>query len=130
MYQRRGILLRVALLTSEAVPYAKTGGLGDVSGALPKALNASKEADACIILPLYDETKRELLREQPVFENLDVEWLGGVRRTWVWYSEAAGAPSFFIDAPEYFMRGGIYGFRDDHERFAFFCRAALALMGR
>ncbi|HYN83799.1 MAG TPA: glycogen synthase [Pyrinomonadaceae bacterium] len=118
------------MLTSEAVPYAKTGGLGDVSGALPKALNATREADACVVLPLYDETRRDLLDERPVFENLDVEWLGGVRRTWVWHSEAAGAPSYFIDAPEYFMRGKIYGFGDDHERFAFFSRAALALLGR
>ena len=46
------------------------------------------------------------------------------RRVSVWYSDAPGAPTFLIDAPEYFARNSIYGFRDDHERFAFFCRAS------
>jgi glycogen synthase len=40
-------------------------------------------------------------------------------RASVWYSEAIGAPTFLIDAPEYFARPGIYGYADDHERFAF-----------
>ncbi|HEX7174946.1 MAG TPA: glycogen synthase [Pyrinomonadaceae bacterium] len=122
--------MRVAFLSSEAVPYSKTGGLGDVSGALPKALIETGEADVTLVTPLYGETKRDLLSAQPIFDNLDVEWLGRIRRTWVWYSEAAGAPTFLIDAPEYFMRATIYGHRDDHERFAFFSRAALTLLGR
>ena len=42
-------------------------------------------------------------------------------------SAAAGAPGYLIEAPEYFSRPGIYGYGDDHERFAFFSRAALAL---
>ncbi|HVF57959.1 MAG TPA: glycogen synthase [Pyrinomonadaceae bacterium] len=117
------------ILSSEAVPFAKTGGLGDVAGALPKALIETGEADAALILPLYEQTKQSLLRER-LFDNLEVEWLGRMRRTPVWYSEAAGAPAYLIDAPEYFMRGEIYGYRDDHERFAFFSRAALALLGR
>lgn len=122
--------MRVAILSSEAVPYSKTGGLGDVSGALPKALVDSGGADVALITPLYRDTPRAELREHPVFDNLDVEWLGGVRRTRVWFSEACGAPTFLIDAPEYFQRDSIYGFGDDHERFAFFSRAALALLGR
>ncbi len=111
------------------MPFAKTGGLGDVASALPKALNAVADVDASLILPLYEQTKRELLREQ-LFDNLAVEWMGGTGRAAVWYSEAIGAPTFFIDAPHYFARNSIYGFRDDHERFAFFCRAALALLRR
>ena len=121
--------MRVAFLSSEAVPYSKTGGLGDVAGALPKAL-AEGGVDVALVTPLYSDTDRGLLSEHPAFDNLDVEWLGGVRRTWVWYSEASGAPTYLIDAPEYFMRDSIYGFGDDHERFAFFSRAALALIGR
>ena len=70
--------LRVAFLTSEAVPFAKTGGLGDVSGALPKAL-VGAGLDACLIHPLYATTDRRLLSER-VFDNLEVDWLGG-RRT-------------------------------------------------
>ncbi len=112
------------------MPFAKTGGLGDVAGALPKALRETgDDVDAVLVHPLYEETKRGLLREL-VFDNLEVEWLGGTRRVGVWYSEAPGAPTFLLDAPDYFARPGIYGHRDDHERFAFFCRAALALLRR
>jgi starch synthase len=120
--------VRVAFLSSEAVPFAKTGGLGDVAGALPKALVA-EGVDAALIHPLYSTTDRRLLSER-VFDNLEVEWLGGRRTVSVYLSYAAGAPAFLIDAPEFFARGAVYGFGDDHQRFAFFSRAALALLGR
>ena len=111
------------------MPFAKTGGLGDVASALPKAIRAVSDVDASLVLPLYEQTNRALLREQ-LFDNLEVEWAGDIRRAAVWYSEATAAPTFLIDAPEYFARASVYGFRDDHERFAFFCRAALALQRR
>lgn len=117
--------MRVALLSSEAVPFAKTGGLADVAGALPKALRENGE-DALLVLPLFEQIDRRLLRDQ-IIDNLYVDWRGKPYRVGVWFSEAAGAPTFLIDAPEYFARNSIYGYRDDHERFAFFCRASLAL---
>jgi starch synthase len=120
--------VRVAFLSSEAVPFAKTGGLGDVAGALPKAL-AGCGVDVLLIHPLYDTTDRRHLQEQ-VFDNLEVDWLGQRHYLSVFYSEAAGAPAFLIDAPHYFSRGKVYGFSDDHLRFAFFSRAALSLLGR
>lgn len=110
------------------MPFAKTGGLADVAGALPKALRENGE-DALLVLPLFEQVKRQQLREQ-IIDNLDVDWRGRPFRASVWYSNEPGAPSFLIDAPEYFARNSIYGFRDDHERFAFFCRAALALFKR
>ena len=120
--------MRVAFLSSEAVPFAKTGGLGDVAGALPKAL-VGEGVDAALIHPLYDTTDRGLIGER-VFDNLEVDWLGGRRTVSVYLSYAAGAPAFLIDAPEFFSRGKVYGFSDDHYRFAFFSRAALSLLGR
>jgi starch synthase len=123
-------VLRVAILTSEAVPFAKTGGLGDVAGALPKALIGTGEVDASLIMPLYEQTNRGLLKEL-LFDNLEVEWTGGNRHVRVFLSEdAIRAPAFLIDAPEYFARPNVYGYRDDHLRYAFFCRAALALLKR
>ncbi|MGI9106705.1 MAG: glycogen/starch synthase, partial [Pyrinomonadaceae bacterium] len=119
----------MAILSSEAVPFAKTGGLGDVAGALPKALIATGDVNASLVLPLYEQTNRQLLRELFI-DNLEVEWTGGNRHVQVWYSEAIGAPAFLIDAPEYFARPGIYGYTDDHTRYAFFSRAALALLKR
>ena len=113
------------------MPYAKTGGLGDVAGALPKALCETNEADAALIIPLYATTDRSLL-DSLIIDNLEVEWHAGGDRPQarVFYSTATGAPTFLIDAPRYFARPGIYGYRDDYERYAFFCRAALALLKR
>lgn len=117
--------MRVAILSSEVVPFAKTGGLADVAGALPKALR-EHSVDAIVALPLHAQIDRKLLTDE-VIEAVPVQWRGGTRPTRVYKSDAAGAPAFLIDAPEYFARNSIYGFGDDHERFAFFSRAALAL---
>ena len=118
--------MRVAILTSEAVPFAKTGGLADVSGALPKAL-MQEGIDAKLILPLYDQIDRSLLNGGSI-ENVRVEWRGQVHHVRFWYSDAAGAPAYVLEAPEFFARPSIYGHNDDHIRFAFFSRAALALL--
>jgi starch synthase len=120
--------MRVAILSSEAVPYSKTGGLGDVAGALPKALKQIKE-DAVLITPCYLQTKGEYLWHTAI-DDLWVDWRGGSYRAKAFYSEANGSPTFLIDAPEYFHRSSIYGFNEDYERFAFFCRAALVLLKR
>jgi starch synthase len=117
--------MRVAILSSEAVPFAKTGGLADVAGALPKALRGHG-IDAMVVLPHYDEIDRASSGDKSI-EGVPVEWRGRIRPTRVWQSEAAGAPAYLIEAPEYFSRPSIYGYADDHERFAFFSRAALAL---
>ena|SRR2546425_318832 len=118
--------MRVAFLSTEVVPFAKTGGLADVAGALPKALR-KLGVDALIVLPLYRQIDRNQLTAE-VIENLAVEWRGHTRLTRVFQSDAAGAPAYLIDAPEYFSRPSIYGHSDDHERFAFLGRAALSLL--
>ena len=118
--------MRVAILTSEAMPFAKTGGLADVSGALPKAL-VENDVDAKLILPLYDQIDRSLLNDD-VVDGIRVEWRGQVHTVRARQSTAAGAPAYLIEAPEFFARSSIYGFVDDHVRFAFFSRAALALL--
>jgi starch synthase len=118
--------MRVAFLSSEVVPFAKTGGLADVAGALPKALQAQGAVEPRLILPLYQQVDRKLLSDHPL--NFPVEWRGRTRPTRAWQSDAAGAPAYLIEAHEYFFRPSIYGFSDDHERFAFFGRAALSLV--
>ena len=120
------LTMRIALLSSEAVPFAKTGGLADVSGALPKALR-EHDIDARLVLPLYDQIDRGLLKAEPI-DDVRVEWRGQIRLTRFWQSDAAGAPAYLVEAPEFFGRQGIYGHGDDHVRFAFFSRAALALL--
>lgn len=118
--------MRVAILSSEVVPFAKTGGLADVAGALPKALG-KHEVDARVILPLYQQIDRSLLNES-VIEDVPVQWRGQVRPVRFYQSDAAGAPAYLVDAPEFFDKPSIYGYANDHERFAFFSRAALALV--
>lgn len=120
--------MRVAVLSAEAVPYSKTGGLGDVAGALPKALG-KVGVDAVLITPLHSQVKGEHLGHLAM-DDLWVEWRGQTVRAQAFYSEANGSPTFLIDAPKYFHRSSIYGFREDYERFAFFCQAALALIKR
>lgn len=118
--------MRIAILTSEAMPFAKTGGLADVSGALSKALT-EHDVDARLILPLYDQIDRAMLNGGSV-ENVRVEWRGQVHHVRFWFSDEAGAPTYLLEAPEFFARPKIYGYQDDHIRFAFFSRAALALL--
>lgn len=120
--------LRVAILSPEAVPFAKVGGLADVSGALTKALHA-EGTDSFLILPLYDQIDRSLLREQFI-DDLEVQWRGRQPRVSVWQSDALNASTYLIDAPHYFSRRNLYGDHDDFERFAFYSRAAIALLKR
>jgi len=118
--------MRVAVISAEAVPYSKTGGLGDVAGALPKALKAVG-VDSVLITPCYWQTKGEYLWNTAI-DDLEVNWPGGTYHAKAFYSEANGSPTFLIDAPSYFHRDSIYGYREDYERFAFFNHAALTLL--
>ncbi len=120
--------MRVAVISAEAVPYSKTGGLGDVAGALPKALKAVG-VDSVLITPCYWQTKGEYLWDTAV-NDLNVDWCGGIYPAKAFYSEANGSPTFLIDAPSLFHRDSIYGYSEDHERFAFFNHAALVLLQR
>ncbi len=120
--------MRVAVISAEAVPYSKTGGLGDVAGALPKALTQIG-VDSVLITPCYLQTSGDHLWHIAI-DDLYVEWRGGHYKAKAFYSEANGSPTFLIDAPEYFHRDSIYGYREDYERFAFFNRAALTLLRR
>jgi starch synthase len=121
--------MRVAVLSAEAVPYSKTGGLGDVAGALPKFLKKAG-ADSVLITPFYQQQTKIDLIDGRAFDDLIVDWLGQPYRCAAFFSERGGVPTFLIDAPEFFQRDSIYGFREDYLRFAFFSKAALALMKR
>ncbi|MBK8305242.1 MAG: glycogen synthase [Chloracidobacterium sp.] len=121
-------ILCVAVISAEAVPYSKTGGLGDVAGALPKALKQIG-IDSLLITPCYLQTKGEYLWEMAI-EDLWVEWRGRHVQAKAFYSEANGSPTFLIDYPPLFHRDSIYGYTEDYERFAFFNHAAIELLQR
>lgn len=119
--------MKVLFASSEAYPFAMSGGLADVAGALPKALR--KRLIGCrIVMPLYSCIPDEL-REKMVFIRsiiVSVAW----RRQYCGIFEAHmnGVIYYFIDNQYYFKRDGLYGYYDDAERFAFFSRAVLDII--
>jgi starch synthase len=124
--------LRIAVLASEAVPFVKSGGLGDVAGALPKALRALGH-EAIVILPKYSHLDAAKFDLRPFLNPLGV-WMGNTEE-WcaVEMLTYAGVPFYFIEFNKYFDRFGIYHdneldkYRDNGCRFGFFTRAALQL---
>ncbi|SNT13320.1 starch synthase [Anaerovirgula multivorans] len=119
--------MKVLFIASEAVPFVKTGGLGDVIGSLPKALN-KEGIEARIVLPKYEDIPQILKKEMKWLKNIRVEvgWRNqfcGIEKI-----EYDGVIFYFIDNEYYFKRKGLYGFYDDGERYAFFCRGALEIL--
>jgi starch synthase len=128
--------MRVILASSEVVPYSKTGGLADVAGALPKALQRIG-CDISVVTPRYTgagKRQGDVVREETgevLFDDLQVPFDGTLKSARVWRAWLDGAPIYFIDNPEYFGHGYIYGSGNwDVERFAFFSRAVLELVKR
>lgn len=117
--------MNILLAASEVVPYAKTGGLADVAGALPKAV-ARLGHNVRVVMPRYKLEKIEAVTERLPGE-LKVPFNFEERRVAVYVDRTGEVPVYFIDAPEYFSRAKLYGEADDPERFAFFSRAVLEL---
>ncbi|MCG6963632.1 MAG: glycogen synthase GlgA [Acidobacteria bacterium] len=117
--------MRVAHITSEAVPFAKTGGLADVAGALPAAL-AELGHKVWVVMPLY----RRRPEDTPDGEPLTPDLVAGGHRFTVWRRKIHEVTYLLLDAPRLFERAALYGTADgDYEdnpiRFAAFCRAAV-----
>lgn len=122
--------MKIAVVASEAAPFVKTGGLGDVMQALPLALSKQKNTYVSLFLPYYSQIKYS--------EKWPVEFLGAFDVPLAWRREYVGIfrlktrrkklQIYFIDNEHYFNRGGIYGFADDGERYAYFSKAVLAAM--
>ena len=119
--------MNILYVTSEAVPFCKTGGLADVAGSLPPSLAANGDR-VSVILPLY-ETVKDKWGEKLHFER----WTN-VRLAWrevycgLFSFEYEGVTWYFIDNESYFRRSELYGYYDDGERFAFFSRAVTELL--
>jgi len=124
--------MRVLLAASEVVPYAKTGGLGDVLGALPRALRRLG-IEVSIVMPAYSSIAAQRFGLQPTSWTLQVPIAEKIVAAGVLRAELdGGTPVYFVDAPQYFARQFLYGagdapYLDNAERFAFFARAILAL---
>ncbi|MEG0617316.1 MAG: glycogen synthase [Oscillospiraceae bacterium] len=119
--------MKILYCTSEATPFAASGGLGDVAGSLPRAI-CERKAECRVVMPLYGDTKEKYASELTFVTNFTVP-VG-------WRSQYCGVfeltrdkvKYYFLDNEYYFKRTGLYGFYDDAERFAFFSRACLELL--
>jgi glycogen/starch synthases, ADP-glucose type len=118
-------MTQVVFVASEAAPFAKTGGLADVAGSLPKALN-SKKLNVKVFMPLH-------IKISPTYKE-QMKFIGYTTVNMGWRTQYVGLMTlnydgvdyYFIDNEFYFKRHALYGEGDDGERYIFFCKAVLA----
>lgn len=116
--------MNITFVAAECAPFAKTGGLADVMGALPKAL-AGMGHKTSVILPYYRAVANQYgdevtdVAETTVPVSWRTQYLG-IKKI-----SRDGVDYYFTDNLFYFNRDGFYGHNDDAERFAFFSRAVL-----
>lgn len=118
--------MKILYAASESAPYVKSGGLGDVLEALPKALSTNDSFEVGVILPFY-----KTLKTNPAFKP---EFVTSFYMPLGWRTSYVGIfrlkkgkiTYYFVDNEYYFNRdGGYYGHYDDGERFAYFSKAVL-----
>src|SRR5581483_9545255 len=122
---------KILMVASEATPFAKTGGLADVIGALPAELVRAGE-EVAVVLPWYRETK---LASAPgeVFRDLRITLGPNSFVVDIFETAEHGVRYFLVSCPPLFDRPGLYGaagqdFPDNHVRFGVYCRAVLAVI--
>ncbi len=116
--------MNILFVASEGFPFSKTGGLADVIGSLPKALQL-QGINVQVILPKYAQIPTSFKKKMKGIKTLTVpvgwrnQYCGIEKLEW------EGTDVYFIDNEYYFNREHCYGYYDDGERFAFFSRAVL-----
>ena len=119
--------MKIVHAASEAAPFVKTGGLGDVMQALPAALSRYRDCEVSLFLPLYSTIKQDpsihlqKITDFTVFLGWREQYVGLFQ-----LKSRAKKKVYFIDNEFYFCRNRIYGEGDDAERFAFYSKAVLA----
>jgi len=120
--------MKVCFVTSECVPYIKTGGLADVSGSLPLSLHENN-TDVKIFLPLYDKIDREKHKLVKIEElSGDNVSILNIKHSYdVYYTKHHDkVDTYFIDCPFYYSRGVVYtSDEDENERYILFQQAVL-----
>ena len=126
--------LNILLAASEVVPFAKSGGLADVAGALPKALRALGH-DVRVVMPRYYVVDKEKYKLKPLDGSLGVP-MGSMGEAWAGVLEGtlpgSDVPVYFIEHEGFFGRKGLYdedgvGYGDNDNRFIFFSKAVMQL---
>ncbi|MBN8207613.1 glycogen synthase GlgA [Bacillus sp. NTK071] len=116
--------MNVLFAASEGHPFIKTGGLGDVIGALPKALK-NQGVNVSVILPKYQDMNESFKSKLELKDTITVSVGWRHKYCGIEMLKYDGITYYFIDNEYYFKRSGSYGYYDDGERFSFFCKAVL-----
>ena len=121
--------MRILLVAPEVAPLAKTGGLADVAGALPRELRRQGH-DVRVILPYYRVTREQGVLLEPATWPVQAVVGGSLRGGLVRETRLGEVPVYLLEHNDYFDRPGLYGgpdgdYPDNAERFGFFCRAVL-----
>lgn len=117
--------LKILFVSPEVAPLAKTGGLADVAGSLPKAL-AARGHEVRVAMPRYRQVKNV-----DYLTDLPVEMDGSLETAIIRRAQLAGdppVPVYLIDNYKFFWRDGMYCYADDAARFNFFCKAVLSML--
>ncbi len=119
--------LKVWFASSEVEPFAKTGGLADVAGSLPKALR-ELDVDIRVVMPKYGRIDKEYASQMEFLGSCEVELSWRKQYCGIYKLEYRGVTFYFLDNEYYFFRESLYGLYEDGERFSFFCRAILDVL--
>ena len=115
--------IKVLFVASECQPFIATGGLGDVIGSLPKEIAKSSEMDIRVAIPLYRNIKETYINRLEFIGNFTTHLAWRQEYCGIFKLNQDGVVYYFIDNERYFNREKPYGFYDDGERFAYFCKS-------
>ncbi len=120
---------KILFAASECTPFIATGGLAEVIGSLSKSLAQDEEYDVRVVLPLYSDIRGDYRQRFTYLGNINVPLGWRNQYCGIFSYEESGVTFYFLDNEYYFRRGGCYGYYDDGERFAFFSRAVMEILG-
>ena len=119
--------MKVLFAASEAYPFAMSGGLADVAGALPKALR-SRFVGCRVVIPLYGTVSEEMRSKMKFITHITVPVAWRRQYCGIFEAHVDGVIYYLLDNQYYFKRDTLYGHYVDAERFAFFSRAVLEIL--
>ena len=119
---------KIMFVASEAAPFIATGGLAEVIGSLSKAIAKDDTFDVRVIIPLYQDIKKEFRKDFKFIGNIFVPLSWRNQYCGIFEYEKDNVKFYFVDNEYYFKRPGCYGYYDDGERFAFFCRSVMEIL--
>ena len=119
---------KILFVASESTPFIATGGLAEVIGSLSKALAQNADYDVRVVIPLYSDISWDYRNKFKYIGNIFVPLAWRNQYCGIFSYESNGVTFYFLDNEYYFKRPGCYGYYDDGERFAFFCRSVLEIM--